>query len=255
MVRTLVLACLLLVAGCSLTGSREHRDADTDTDTGTQRPDSTGTGTDTDTIGVTVTRIRLGEGTVTFTVKVPAGDDGCAATPQARVLGYDTTAVNVETVVASNLAPTCQGGKLSRTFTTPLDLQGRDLRVNGVLYRPDATGHGVTACDTTLGCNPPADRCDPRWTRTVIPHNDLPPDKRTRVVACHAHWLILDVTATTRDGAQQHVRWFAELDPQRRWLVVASTRTGGCVDVRLAVPSFPLAYCKNLTPPGPATAG
>ncbi|MGI9155373.1 MAG: hypothetical protein ACR2FG_01845, partial [Marmoricola sp.] len=212
----------------------------------------------TSTVAAAVTAIGVpaqGADALVITVTVPSGGAGCASRPEARVIGYDRRTLRMETVVESNQSPDCTR-TTSRTFTTQVAVRGRQLVVNGQSWEPAASG-SFTRCSARVGCAPPDDRCDPVWTRTLTPHFDLPPQKSTTVVACSGRWLVLDVDATScRSTAgsisssectgTSHRRWFAELDAQRNWRVVASGSSAGCVDVKHAVPAFPRSLCKDL---------
>jgi hypothetical protein len=80
------------------------------------------------------------------------------------------------------------------------------------------------------------------------------------VLACDGKWLVLDVDAVVTgcqsiDGAPPptgcagsgtHRRWFAKLDDQRFWDVVASGTAGGCREVHAQVPEFPARLCADL---------
>ncbi len=193
-------------------------------------------------VGAAVTAIGVpasGGDALVITIRAPSGGAGCASRPRAQVIGYDRTTLRMETVVESNRAPYCTG-TTSRTFTAPLAVRGRQLVVNGQSWEPAANDR-FARCSTEVGCAPPDDRCDPVWTRTLTPHFDLPPEKHTLVVACSGRWLVMDVDATGN-----HRRWFAELDAQRNWQVVASGSAAGCADVQRAVPAFPRSLCRNL---------
>lgn len=187
---------------------------------------------------------KPGEDDLVFTVTVPSGGRGCAADVRARVLGFDKKTLRLETVVESNQAGYCTKSVV-RTFTERIALQGRSLVVNGQGWAP--AGAAFLRCSATVGCDPPDDRCDPVWTRTLTPHFDLPPEKHARVVACSGAWLVLDIDAVfPGSGSRVHRRWFATLDGARNWQVVASGTAAGCADVHRSVPSFPAALCRGL---------
>ena len=200
-----------------------------------------------------------GEDDLEFTVDVPSGGPGCAARPRARVVDFDRDTLRMQTVVESNQADYCTK-TASRTFSERVALEGRELVVNGRSWDQSAQGNSFVRCRTEVGCDPPEDRCDPVWTGTLTPHFDLPPEKHAEVVACSGRWLVLDIDAVVTgcqsvDGSTPpadcagnglHRRWFAELDADRNWQVVASGTAAGCTEVRRAVPSFPKSLCSGL---------
>jgi hypothetical protein len=203
-----------------------------------------------------------GEDDLVFTVDVPSGGPGCASRPRARVVDFDRETLRMQTVVESNHAGYCTRSR-SRTFSTRVALEGRQLVVNDQSWEHSDAGDAFVRCSVAVGCNPPDDRCDPVWTATVTPHFDLPPEKHAEVVACSGRWLVLDVNAVVTgcqpvdgstppagcSGRGVHRRWFAELDAQRNWQVVASGTAAGCADAHRLVPSFPNALCAGLPAP------
>lgn len=213
------------------------------------------------TVETSVTAIgapAVGEDDLVFTVDAPSGGPGCASRPRARVVDFDGEALRMQTVVESNRAGYCtKSGSL--TFTARVALEGRELVVNDQSW--EKSGNTFVRCSTEVGCDPPHDRCDPVWTGTLTPHFDLPPEKHAAVVACSGRWLVLDVDAVVT-GCQSvhgstppagcaaqgglHRRWFAELDTNRNWQVVASGTAAGCVEVHRVVPAFPRALCAGL---------
>ncbi len=201
-----------------------------------------------------------GEDALVLTVQVPAGGPGCSTRPQARVTAFDRETLRMQTVVESNHAPYCTKS-VSRTFTAKVALRGRRLVVNGQSWAPGPSAAFVR-CNAAVGCAPPSDRCDPIWTSTLTPHFDLPPEKRATVVGCSGRWLVVDIDAVVPacqpvggaipsgcTGGDIRRRWFAELDNQRNWRVVASGASAGCADVRRAVPAFPRSLCAGLRAP------
>lgn len=216
------------------------------------------------TVEASVTAITVpapGEDALVFTVLVPSGGPGCATRPEARVTDFNRETLRMQTVVESNHATYCTR-TTSRTFTSKVALRGRRLVVNSQSWEP-RSGAGFARCSPQVGCSPPDNRCDPVWTGTLTPHFDLPPEKHALVVACSGRWLVMDIHARIAScgsvagasppsgcaGSGIRRRWFAELDDQRNWQVVASGTAAGCTDVHRTIRSFPSALCEGLRAP------
>lgn len=191
-----------------------------------------------------------------ITVEVPAGERGCATDARARYDGDDYGRHHVTTVYDS------AGGRcpdsLERTVELRVPPQGRDLVLNNAAWRP-GPDRSYVQCSDVLGCRPPADRCADAWVQQLLSTTELPPERDVDVLGCDGAWMVLAVDAVVTgcqpiDGASPppgcagsgvHTRWFARLDAERHWEVVASGRSAGCADVA-DVPAFPRRLCEAL---------
>ncbi len=205
----------------------------------------------------TIARSQPGPG-LDLTVQLPAGGADCASRPRARVEAREHGYLYLATTVTSVNASYCTD-VTTAVVHSPVDLNRLDLVVNDEAWKPGPDGTFVR-CSTEVGCHPPEDRCAPVWTHLVTAEAELPPEQSVDVLACTKHWLVLDVDAvvtgcqsvdgstppTGCDDAGVHTRWFAELGPDRRWTVVASSREDGCREVVAQVPQFPRALCEGL---------
>ena len=141
-------------------------------------------------------------------------------------------------------------------------LSDRQLVINHEAWElgPDAVSYAT--CSDVLGCDPPADRCDRAWVDAALAGTEIPPEQQVDVLACDGNWLVLDVDAVVTgcqsvdgstpppgcEGSGTHTRWFAELDGDRMWQVIASGTRRGCTDVLAVAPEFPARLCSDLPP-------
>lgn len=188
-------------------------------------------------------------------VELPAGGPGCGGRPRVHVADRDPDLVRVTASVPTSGAPECIDSRPA-TLAVDLDLRGRDLTMNHELWEP-GPGPAFVRCGG-MGCDPPRDRCDPLYTHEVGADAEIPPERQVDVIACAAPWLVADVDAVVTgcqsvDGSTPppscevfSTRWFAHLDQDRTWQVVASGTGAGCADVHAQVPDFPRSLCQDL---------
>lgn len=242
--RSLLVAGLLLLAGCGSPAEPTSSSATHDPVPGDFLAEATA-----------VEELPGGTG-FAITVTVPAGADGCASRPKARYFSFENRTHYATTTVRSS------GGDCPEQASAVVELEvptrGRDLALNNELWTA-GPGRAYVRCSTAVGCHPPRDRCDEVWTNTVAESAEIPPERQIRTVACEVPWLVVDVDAVVTgcqsvdgstppagcEGSGVHTRWFAELDEDRGWQVVASGTASGCADVA-EVPDFPRRLCEGL---------
>lgn len=188
-------------------------------------------------------------------------DDFCVTNPGATTMREnDVVYISASQDEGDPGDPGCLE-KPSASFVVRVpEMQAKDVVSTGMgpSWRPTATT-SYARCSEELGCYPPADRCDPIWTRLVTKGVELPPEKRVDVLACANGSMVADVDAVITgcqsvDGSTPptgcadsgvHARWYAQF-VDNGWNVVASG-TAGCADVA-AVPDFPRELCAGLPP-------
>jgi hypothetical protein len=209
---------------------------------------------------VTAARPGVTPRELVVTLDVPAGHRACATAPAATVEQSEQT-VWVQTTITSvtgeyKVCP--ERAPMEFRVAIP-PLRGRALVINQRAWELSAEG-GYALCSEVLGCDPPEDRCDRAWVNALLAGVELPPERSVDIVACDGRWLVLDVDAVVTGcqpvdgstppsgctGSGTHRRWFARLDDQRMWDVIASGTDGGCAEVHAKVPEFPARLCSEL---------
>jgi hypothetical protein len=225
------------------------------------RPETSASASDWGTFQADVTGVTPGPGaqTVTLHVNALAGRDGCSRNVR---IGYraEENGVIYANIVQDSAAAEQRGGcptfaptEVRLSSTKPIG--DRPLSLNQQLW---GLRNGTYArCDENLGCHPPADRCDPTWTRAAVRGMDVSRHSQGTVEACDGNWLIMTVPddpvacgAEARAGCEVNTavrRYFLRNAPAG-WSVVAQTTSGGCDVVRKAVPAFPRKLCTGLEP-------
>jgi hypothetical protein len=182
--------------------------------------------------------------------------------PFARVDEVEHGNIYVTTSYDSSASPACDTTAI-RTVVTRVPMRpGRQLVVDGNQWKA-GPGRSYVLCSQTLGCHPSDDRCAPEWTNELFARTELPPERHVVVVECSGRWLVLDVDAvmtgcqgldgsTPPPGCERsamHQRWFATLDDDRTWRVVASQPEGvaGCAEVQRSRRDFPERLCSQLS--------
>lgn len=212
-----------------------------------------------------VTGVRAGSTAdeIILVLDLPAGQPGCSQDPAATVESDERT-VWVHTTFVSTVEP--EFGVCAERVPQDLpvaipSLAGRDLSVNSsqLWTRADGTA-AFQPCDDTLGCHPPADRCDRAYVELMFSRTEVAPERQVDIVACDGNWMVLEIDAvmtgcqsldgmpppTGCAGTGTHARWFATLHPDEGWEVVASGDAAGCADVHATVPDFPPDLCDDL---------
>ncbi len=196
------------------------------------------------------------------TLSVPAGHRACATEPAATVEHSDRS-VWVQTTIMSVAGEydVCrEHAEMDLRIAVP-PLRGRELVINHQAWERSA-GRTFARCNEVLGCDPPEDRCDRAWVNVLLAGVELPPERHVDILGCDGRWLVLDVDAVVTGcqpvdgstppagcaGSGTHRRWFATLNDERFWEVVASGTAAGCGDVHAKEPDFPARLCADLPP-------
>jgi hypothetical protein len=208
----------------------------------------------------TAVRVLRGGSGFAITVRVSAGEPGCAGRARGRYDTFENGTHYVTTLFRTSGAD-CPGTE-HRTVTVPVpgSVDGRDLSLNEGMWKP-GPGSSYVRCSSELGCHPPKDRCDDTWVEQMVDGVELPPERQVDTVVCAQGWLVVDVRAVSTGcqsvdgstppagcaGTGVRTRWFARLGSGRRWEVVASGTAAGCADVA-GLPRFPRRLCSGLPP-------
>jgi hypothetical protein len=101
---------------------------------------------------------------------------------------------------------------------------------------------GWKKCDKILGCEPPADHCDPAWVGQAEFSAEAEFPGTTR--ACDQYWLIHDLQRHSGQAPNRVAyRWAGN-----GWSSFASANRGGCGEILAVEPKFPTTLCQKLTP-------
>lgn len=191
---------------------------------------------------------------------LPAGADGCSRNPAAAVFDQENGHLYVNASFESARAQIVGGCPDNTPATVPLTvpdpLGTRVLVVNEQAWAP--TGGAYRRCAPDVGCDPPADHCDPSWELAAFNGLDVPRHAYRSFDHCDQQWLVMTVDlnggacgAGGRPGCSAPpsvTRYFLRF--VAGWQVLAQTRSGGCAAVLAAEPTFPTALCEHLTAPG-----
>ncbi|MEU7875121.1 hypothetical protein [Dactylosporangium sp. NPDC049140] len=202
-----------------------------------------------------------GDSTVTVEVRALAGREGCSrdvrVTNQQEENGVIFASIVQDSAESATFGACPTFTPVRVTITAKEPIGRRPLTLNEQAWA--LRGGAYTRCSEDLGCDPPADRCDPVWTRAAVRGLDVSRHSQGSVEACDGTWLVMTVPddpaacgAEPRPGCTVDTavrRYFLHNEPAG-WTVVAQTTTGGCDAVLRAEPSFPRRLCTDLKPTG-----
>ncbi|GHF91878.1 MULTISPECIES: hypothetical protein [Amycolatopsis] len=164
----------------------------------------------------------------------------CAEAPHARVTEAGDR-VEAEVLFRPRKGVRCTPGPADFPITTAAPIGNRPVIVNGGDAWPVAAG--PKQCYPGLGCDPPADHCDPAWIAQRNGGADAEYSGTTR--SCDQDWLIQDRQRHGGQAATRVVYRWASYG----WASFAEAKGGGCAELLAADPKFPTALCQNLAPP------
>jgi hypothetical protein len=200
------------------------------------------------------------ERTLLIDVQVAGGHPDCSRNPQVTQYTEENGLIYANVVYESARAD-MDGGCPDRetavaTLTAPQPIGDRRVVLNQQIWALNPVGDGYRRCHEQLGCTPPADPCDPVWTRYAKDRMDVPRHSYYNVESCGGGWLVMTVDANSaacgaapRPGCSappDTTRYFLRFDSE--WRIVAGSRTGGCDAVLKVDPSFPRERCEGLPP-------
>ncbi|MFB9414258.1 hypothetical protein [Dactylosporangium matsuzakiense] len=251
----LVLVAVLGVAGCAAPGSGigEHGPGRV----GADPSPSWSTGQ------AEVGAVRPGPGANSVTVQVQAlaGREDCSRDVRVTNLEEEREVIFASLVQDSywsGIVGACPTSTtVEVTITSPRPIGQRQLTINQQAWM--LRDGRYNRCSENLGCDPPADRCDPTWTQAAVRGLDVSRHSTGTVEHCDGTWLVMTVPddpaacgAEARAGCSVDTavwRYFLRSEPAG-WVVVARTGAGGCDDVLKAAPAFPRQLCAGLQPTG-----
>lgn len=216
----------------------------------------------TDTAEVIGVRPGADDRTVIVQARLSAGRPDCARDPHMKLLSETNDTVTAGAFfssASSSIIGACPSRTTVELFlSTSGPLAGRRLSL-GDTYAWVVRGNGYVHCQEFLGCDPPADHCDPKWIDKAVFALDVSV-KHIRGVrkerGCDGNWLVVDIDRSVGmcppvDGQSAcsvpanvtrfYLEWRSE-----NWLQFAGTRNAGCADVKAKRPDFPTALCENL---------
>ncbi len=165
----------------------------------------------------------------------------CAEAPHARVTEADNR-IDAEILFRPREGAGCPQMPADFPIRTAAPIGRRPFMVN-VNERWGLASGGWKKCDERLGCEPPADHCNPAWIAQLEFSAEAEYPGTTR--ACDQNWLIHDLQRHSGQAATRVAyRWDGN-----GWASFAGAKDGGCAEILAAEPKFPTALCRDLTPP------
>ena len=165
----------------------------------------------------------------------------CAEAPHARVTEADNR-IDAEILFRTPEGARCPQAPADFPVKTAAPIGKRPFIVN-VTENWGLVSGGWKKCHPILGCEPPADHCNPRWVGQLefSAEAEYPGDTR----ACDQNWLIHDLQRHSGQAATRVAyRWAGN-----GWESFAGAASGGCGEILAVEPKFPTALCKDLAPP------
>ncbi|MEE6257590.1 RAD23 family protein [Plantactinospora sonchi] len=217
------------------------------------------------TIQADVTAVRPGPDprTLLLDVDLPAGHPECARDPRITYYteepGPDRQPDRIHAnVVVDSARSGMTGGCPSRVtgevrLRAPKPIGDRLVVLNYEAWARQ--GAAYRRCDSTVGCTPPADHCDPTWVIAAVQGLDVPRNSARNTERCDGAWLVLtlDTNSTVcgaggRPGCEAPPsvhRYFLHWQ-EGGWRTVTRTQDPGCGDVLARRPEFPRSLCQDL---------
>ncbi|SEF23431.1 hypothetical protein SAMN05421837_102171 [Amycolatopsis pretoriensis] len=186
-----------------------------------------------------VTDLRPGpdDRSAVLRVDLPA----CAVGPHVEVT-ESATRIDAAVLFRPGGGPHCETAPADFPLTAAAAIGKRPVVVNAEDTWGLVSG-GWRKCDKILGCEPPADHCDPAWVAQAEFSAEAEYSGTTR--ACVQDWLIHDLQRHSGQRANRVAyRWAGN-----GWASFASANGGGCGEILAVEPRFPAALCEKLAPP------
>ncbi|WP_328615195.1 hypothetical protein OHS18_47075 [Amycolatopsis sp. NBC_00355] len=165
---------------------------------------------------------------------------GCAVGPHIQV-EEAANRIDADVLFRPKDDPDCKQVSADFPMKTAAPIGKRPVIVNV----GDAWGlvaGGWKKCDKILGCEPPADHCDPAWVAQAEFSAEAEYPGTTR--ACDRNWLIHDLQRHAGQPANRVAyRWAGN-----GWASFASANGGGCGEILAVEPKFPTSLCQALAP-------